>query len=100
MIKELEILPDVSFIGNTTLESIEAELKSDYEKKYNEITGENLVLARSDPATLILYACAVQFFQIHIRRLSRPCRRDEGNRKGTGQTGQDHGAFYSFRSSS
>ena len=63
MIKELEILPDVSFIGNTTLESIEAELKSDYEKKYNEITGENLVLARSDPATLILYACAVQFFQ-------------------------------------
>lgn len=63
MIKELEILPDVSFIGNTTLESIEAELKSDYEKKYNEITGESLVLARSDPATLILYACAVQFFQ-------------------------------------
>ena len=63
MIKELEILPDVSFIGNTTLERIEAELKSDYEKKYNEITGESLVLARSDPATLILYACAVQFFQ-------------------------------------
>lgn len=63
MIKELEILPDVSFIGNATLESIEAELKSDYEKKYNEVTGESLVLARSDPATLILYACAVQFFQ-------------------------------------
>lgn len=63
MIKELEILPDVSFIGSTTLESIEAELKSDYEKKYNEITGESLVLARSDPATLILYACAVQLFQ-------------------------------------
>ena len=63
MIKELEILPDVSFIGNTTLESIEAEMKSDYEKKYNEVTGESLVLARSDPATLILYACAVQFFQ-------------------------------------
>lgn len=63
MIKELEILPDVSFIGNTTLESIEAEMKSDYEKKYNEVTGESLVLARSDPATLILYACAVQLFQ-------------------------------------
>lgn len=63
MIKELEILPDVSFIGNATLESIEAELKSDYEKKYNEVTGESLVLARSDPATLILYACAVQLFQ-------------------------------------
>ena len=45
MIKELEILPDVSFIGNTTLESIEAEMKSDYEKKYNEVTGESLVLA-------------------------------------------------------
>ena len=40
MIKELEILPDVSFIGNTTLESIEAEMKSDYEKKYNEVTGQ------------------------------------------------------------
>lgn len=63
MIKELEILPDISFIENTTLESIEAEMKSDYEKKYNEVTGERLVLARSDPATLILYACAVQLFQ-------------------------------------
>lgn len=63
MIKELENLPDISFIGNTTLESIEEKMKSDYEKKYNEVTGESLVLSRADPATLILYACAVQLFQ-------------------------------------
>lgn len=63
MIKELENLPDISFIDNTTLESIEEKMKSDYEKKYEEVTGESIVLSRADPATLILYACAVQLYQ-------------------------------------
>lgn len=63
MIKELENLPDISFIGNTTLENIEEKMKSDYEKKYEEVTGESIVLSRADPATLILYACAVQLYQ-------------------------------------
>ena len=31
MIKELENLPDISFIDNTTLENIEEKMKSDYE---------------------------------------------------------------------
>ena len=38
-------------------------MKSDYEKKYEEVTGESIVLSRADPATLILYACAVQLYQ-------------------------------------
>lgn len=63
MIKELENLPDISFIDNTTLENIEEKMKSDYEKKYEEVTGESIVLSRADPATLILYACAVQLYQ-------------------------------------
>ena len=63
MINELENLPDISFIDNTTLENIEEKMKSDYEKKYEEVTGESIVLSRADPATLILYACAVQLYQ-------------------------------------
>lgn len=63
MIRELENLPDISFIDNTTLESIEEQMKSDYEMKYEEVTGESIVLSRADPATLILYACAVQLYQ-------------------------------------
>lgn len=62
-IDEIANLPDVSFIDDTTLEEIEAQLISDYSEKYEEITGEPADLTPADPVTLILYACAVQIFQ-------------------------------------
>ena len=63
MIKELENLPDISFIDNATLGSIEAQMKSDYEAKYKEVTGEDIILATADPVMLVMAACSVQFFQ-------------------------------------
>ncbi len=63
MIQELKDLPDVSFIGDVTLKDIEDSLVRDYEEKYFETTGEKIILARADPVTLLLYACAVQFYQ-------------------------------------
>ena len=63
MIQELKNLPDVSFIGDVTLKDIEDSLVRDYEEKYLETTGEKIILARADPVTLLLYACAVQFYQ-------------------------------------
>ena len=63
MIQDLKNLPDVSFIGDVTLKDIEDSLVRDYEEKYFETTGEKIILARADPVTLLLYACAVQFYQ-------------------------------------
>lgn len=63
MIKEIENLPDVSFIDNIHLEDVEAQMIRDYQDRYKEVTGEEIVLSRADPDALILYACAVQIFQ-------------------------------------
>lgn len=66
MIAQIENLPDVSFIEDTTLEDVEARMKADYEEKYEEITGNPLTLRRADPETLKLYACAVQIYQLYL----------------------------------
>lgn len=63
MIKEIESLPDVSFIDNLQLEDVELQMIKDYQDRYKEITGEDVVLSRVDPEALILYACAIQIFQ-------------------------------------
>lgn len=63
MIKEIEGLPDVSFIDNLQLEDVELQMIKDYQDRYKEITGEDVVLSRADPDALILYACAIQIFQ-------------------------------------
>ncbi|MFR2047294.1 MAG: baseplate J/gp47 family protein [Lachnospiraceae bacterium] len=63
MIKEIESLPDVSFIDNLQLEDVELQMIKDYQDRYKEITGEDVVLSRADPEALILYACAIQIFQ-------------------------------------
>lgn len=63
MIAELENLPEVSFIDNITLDEIQEQMKSDYQEKYESLTGKACTLRRADPATLILYACSIQIFQ-------------------------------------
>ena len=65
-IPELENLPDISFIDETTLDSVEDQMKRDFQNRYNEITGETYSLARGEPVSLILYACAVELFQMYM----------------------------------
>ena len=44
MIKEIANLPDISFIGNKTLDEVQAKMVADYEKRYKEITKKELKL--------------------------------------------------------
>lgn len=66
MISEIANLPDVSFIDNKTLDEVQANMVSDYETKYKEITGKELSLRRGDPEALKLYACSVQIYQMYL----------------------------------
>lgn len=63
MIEGLKNLPDVSFIDNVTLDDIQAQMKRDYEEKYEELTGAPCHMRRADPTTLLLHACSIQIFQ-------------------------------------
>lgn len=63
MIDQIENLPEVSFIDGITLDNVRANLISNYQEKYKEVTGKSCTLTASDPITLILYACAVQLYQ-------------------------------------
>lgn len=62
-LKTLENYPDISFIEDMTLEDMKGKLLSDFQKKYEEITGTQIILAKADPARLILYAAALQLYQ-------------------------------------
>lgn len=63
MIPELENLPEVSFIDNITLDDIQKQLVSDYEQRYETLTGKPCTLRKADPIALTLYACSVLLFQ-------------------------------------
>lgn len=63
MIEQIENLPELSFYDDVTLDNIKADLKAAYEQRYAELTGKSIILTDSDPAALMLYACAVQIFQ-------------------------------------
>ncbi len=58
-----ENFPDISFIGNETIDGLVTQMINDYLDKYEEITGERIALAQADPYRLILYACAIQIYQ-------------------------------------
>lgn len=57
-------LPDVSFIDNDSLEAIMSRLVSNYEKKYQEVTGQAVSLGAADAARIQLYAVALDLYQI------------------------------------
>jgi Phage-related baseplate assembly protein len=63
MKKRLEDYPDVSFIDNMTLSQVQNELISDFEGKYEELTGRKVTLTEADPSRLILYALSLQMYQ-------------------------------------
>ena len=62
-INELANLPEISFIGDATLDSVESKMTAAYQEKYLELTGKRVDLERADPETLILYACATMIYQ-------------------------------------
>lgn len=66
MIDEIANLPEVSFIDNIGLDEIQEKMKQDYQSKFAEITGRDIVLSRGDPITLILYAVSVQIMQAFL----------------------------------
>lgn len=66
MIEAIKNLPDISFIDEKTLDQIEAEMVSDYESKFKEVTGTAVSLKDGEPMSLLVYACAVQFYQMHL----------------------------------
>lgn len=66
MIQELENLPDISFIDDINLDAVESQMVKDYQDKYNELTGETVTLERGEPISLILYAAAVEIYQMYM----------------------------------
>ena len=63
MVSDLENIPDISFIDDLDVTDIQNQMISDFETKYEEITGNKIKLAKADPYRLILYACSMQQFQ-------------------------------------
>lgn len=63
MIDEILNLPDVSFIDDMQLEDVQMQMVRDYQDRYKEITGKDVVLDRADPMSLILYALSIQVYQ-------------------------------------
>jgi phage-related baseplate assembly protein len=62
-IKELQNVPEVSFVDNLALQDVREQIIKDYTAKYQEITGEGVVLSDADPVRLILLSFAQHFYQ-------------------------------------
>ena len=55
--------PDISFIDDSTVDEVLAQMINDYREKYKEITGKEVSLAQADPYRLIMQACTIQIYQ-------------------------------------
>ncbi len=62
-ISALSNLPDISFIDNKTIENVKDEMISDYQGKYEELTGTAISLPDASPMRIALYAAAAQIYQ-------------------------------------
>lgn len=63
VIDEIYSYPEISFVGDISLDGLMGEMVRDFQEKYLEITGKNMVLGKADPNRLILHAAALQIFQ-------------------------------------
>ena len=63
LIKSIDELPDVSFIGDITLDDVRAQMIADYRAKYEELTGTASELPADDKNRLLLGVCAMQIYQ-------------------------------------
>lgn len=66
VLDEIYSYPEISFIGDTTLDGMMGEMVNDFTNKYEELTGEKITLPRADPNRLILYASALQIYQAFV----------------------------------
>ena len=66
-------LPDVSFTDNDTLKDMQTRLIANYETRYKELTGSEISLAPADPMRILIYAVALDLFQIeqYVERAGR-----------------------------
>lgn len=63
IIKSPDELPEVSFIGDISLEEVRAQMVADYCEKYEELTGNTTELPADDKNRVLLGVCALQIFQ-------------------------------------
>lgn len=63
-IEGMKELPDVSFIDNLSLEEVKNILMEEYKKEYENITGNEPVMERSDPIRLLISSQAVLDMQL------------------------------------
>ena len=63
-LETVQALPDVSFTDNDTLELMQARLITNYEAEYERITEKRRSLSASDPIRILLYAVALDLFQL------------------------------------
>ncbi len=56
--------PDISFIDDATVDEVLTGMIHDYQQRYKELTGRDAALALADPYRLIMYACAMQIYQV------------------------------------
>lgn len=64
ILKPLADLPDVSFIDGDTINDMMQRLVTNYEKRYQELTGKTISLGAADPMRIALYAVALDLYQI------------------------------------
>ena len=57
-------LPDVSFIENDTLTAMVERMIANYESEYLRITGRPMTLAPADPLRILIYAFAMDLYQV------------------------------------
>lgn len=61
---EIKDLPDVSFIDNLSLEDVKNILIEEFKKEYENITGKEAFMERSDPMRVLISAQAVLDMQL------------------------------------
>lgn len=62
-ISQLANVPDISFIDNMTLQETEQQLKDEYQRLYQELTGKEGELSEADTKTLLIKAFALIEYQ-------------------------------------
>lgn len=60
-IKELQNLPEVSFIDGLTLDEVREQMLRDYSERYEALTGQAAVLSDADPVRLLLLSFTQKF---------------------------------------
>lgn len=63
-IASLAEVPDISFIGNTTLEELQRHVLDIYAAKYKELTGQEPTLSDADPVTLVQKSMTAICYQV------------------------------------